>query len=775
ENLHKKLENYKLPKSVLKKLNTDKTRIERVFRDEAELPLSDNLSDPITAALTNSKFLIVICTPRFLESVWCKKEVETFIKLHDRQHVLLVLAEGEPEDSFPEILMYEDVKRKDENGNEVTIREEREPLAADCRADNNRDRLKALDNVVIKLAAAMFNLNYDDLKQRHRERKMRRRIIALSAAFSLITIFALTCLFFMIKISRQNKIISDRYAGSMAVASEDLLSRGLRDEAVYAVRSVLPDKASDGYNADALRALTDAVAPYESKCVFFPEKTIKIPAMTRFFISDDSSQILVNSNGYSSLIDIEQNSEICRVPSSEAILSDMGIVYMDAGYDIYLKDPESGNETLLAKDGINMYYEPGTGETILFTLNGAEIYKAGERACEIDISGDEGLYEDTCLEDVFVTKDGHYASFVLSGFDGMMLGCIDMEAGELMLYESIVEADSPLCATDGETVYLYSEEEDFFSPVGLSSYLTAIDIGSKSVSAEAELPGGGFYYLIPHEEGVLLVSDSISYMFDSDLTVLSDISGYSDAGCVFEYDPGLVLLDRMGNMETYDVFSDDERTFELYGHNENTFVTFAGFKDDRLYIRYEGSDRLVIYSPIETRCEVLDDISSEKEISYSEKEISVDGLEGADQIDMYYATAAVSDDGKYTVISSLDDILYFYDADGKKIKEIYDTGIFLTHHSFPYLEKLDAYVIGSAVFDSDLNMIAKLPNGDIEALGNDGESIVIASPYSFDRHYKIRLLTYDEIIKKADEILKDYVPDAKICDKYSIGYDPAGE
>ena len=116
ENLHKKLESYKLPASVVKKITGGRTKIERVFRDEAELPLSNNLSDPITLALDNSEFLIVICTPRLKESLWCKKEIETFVSTHDRKHVLLVLAEGEPEESFPDILMYEEVSAKDENG-----------------------------------------------------------------------------------------------------------------------------------------------------------------------------------------------------------------------------------------------------------------------------------------------------------------------------------------------------------------------------------------------------------------------------------------------------------------------------------------------------------------------------------------------------------------------------------------------------------------------------------------------------------------------------------
>ena len=47
ENLHKMLESYRMPADVAKKRLGMKNRIERVFRDKEELPLTSNLNDPI--------------------------------------------------------------------------------------------------------------------------------------------------------------------------------------------------------------------------------------------------------------------------------------------------------------------------------------------------------------------------------------------------------------------------------------------------------------------------------------------------------------------------------------------------------------------------------------------------------------------------------------------------------------------------------------------------------------------------------------------------------
>ena len=78
EHLHKELEAFRLPKYLAKQRKAgEKTRITRVFRDREELPIASNLSMPIQEALENSEFLIVICTPRLRESVWCQREIET--------------------------------------------------------------------------------------------------------------------------------------------------------------------------------------------------------------------------------------------------------------------------------------------------------------------------------------------------------------------------------------------------------------------------------------------------------------------------------------------------------------------------------------------------------------------------------------------------------------------------------------------------------------------------------------------------------------------------
>ena len=186
--LHKELEAFKLPKVIARQLEAKgntKKKIERVFRDRDELPITNNLADPITNALRNSEFLLVICSPRLKESLWCRKEIETFISMHGREKVFAVLIEGEPADSFPEELLYAEKLIMDENGVEHITKEPVEPLAADVRGKNKSEIRKKIREEILRLAAPMFDCSYDDLKQRHRERAI-RRIIATAGTVSAV-------------------------------------------------------------------------------------------------------------------------------------------------------------------------------------------------------------------------------------------------------------------------------------------------------------------------------------------------------------------------------------------------------------------------------------------------------------------------------------------------------------------------------------------------------------------------------------------------------------
>lgn len=282
ENLHKKLEAFRLPKNILKSRGeNEKTRITRVFRDRDELPLASDLADPITNAIRNSEFLIVICTKRLSESKWCMKEIETFIEFHGRDKIFAVLAEGEPQDSFPDILRFSKKIVVDTNGVEKEIEVEVEPLAADVRGKDNAERNKKLKEEVLRLAAPMFQLGYDDLRQRHREQVLKRRIMLASSIAVVGVTFATisTALAFTIqkqsvKISQQSEKIQKQFTEALIENNKNLAENALTDlregnveQAIKTAVSALPKNEEDTqmpYVPQAEYALSQALRVYEN-------------------------------------------------------------------------------------------------------------------------------------------------------------------------------------------------------------------------------------------------------------------------------------------------------------------------------------------------------------------------------------------------------------------------------------------------------------------------------------------------------------------------------
>ena len=102
EKLHQLIERYHVPKGIGK----EQKRLGIAFRDQEELPVSGDLGQDIYNALDHSEFLIVVCSPRTPESMWVTREIEYFLSHHDYRHVLTVLVEGEPDDSFPHNLTH---------------------------------------------------------------------------------------------------------------------------------------------------------------------------------------------------------------------------------------------------------------------------------------------------------------------------------------------------------------------------------------------------------------------------------------------------------------------------------------------------------------------------------------------------------------------------------------------------------------------------------------------------------------------------------------------
>ncbi len=204
ERLQKILETYKPPKSL--GIKKEKWRI---FRDVSELQSSSDLSEIIKNAIESSEYLIVICSPQYTESKWCMQEITRFRELHDNKNtnIITLLVNGDPQNSFPDVLTYTEVTTTNEKGEEITVREEVEPLAANIVADSLKESMKKLKNESLRIAAPLLGCDYNDLYQREKRQEAARKRMIFAGVSGILSVISIISVASAVTISGKNKQI----------------------------------------------------------------------------------------------------------------------------------------------------------------------------------------------------------------------------------------------------------------------------------------------------------------------------------------------------------------------------------------------------------------------------------------------------------------------------------------------------------------------------------------------------------------------------------------
>ena len=213
--LHSQLENFRVPPELIGKQGRGgipiPPRIYPVFQDEKELPTNADLGAMVREALGQSEFLIVLCSPRAVESRYVDEEIRHFKQLGRGHRILPLILAGEPnasegkkgfaptDECFPRSLRFQVTPA----GEVLEGTRDIEPICADLRGEGGResrigDRASAhfLEQGKLKLIAGLLGINYDELVQRDKQRQLneararQRRLAYLSAGFALLALAA---------------------------------------------------------------------------------------------------------------------------------------------------------------------------------------------------------------------------------------------------------------------------------------------------------------------------------------------------------------------------------------------------------------------------------------------------------------------------------------------------------------------------------------------------------------------------------------------------------
>lgn len=151
--LHQEIERYEVPAELVGQTNrwgdVIPERIYPVFRDEESLAADSDLAHAIVNALNRSRFMVVLCSRRAVESTYVADEIRHFKRQGNADRIIAAILDGEPaskRECFPEPL-----RHPVGSDGELDRSRRVEPIAADFRLKDGSEGFTSVEGYRLAL------------------------------------------------------------------------------------------------------------------------------------------------------------------------------------------------------------------------------------------------------------------------------------------------------------------------------------------------------------------------------------------------------------------------------------------------------------------------------------------------------------------------------------------------------------------------------------------------------------------------------------------------
>lgn len=242
--LHKKIENYRIPKELQGTELADGeilgSYLRPIFRDRDELSGSEELGVQIREALGQSRYLIVLCSPNSAQSQWVNKEIEFFRVVSPGGKVLALILDGEPNattrpDCVPNLECFP-----------PSLRLPVEPLAGDLRKQGD-----GKERGLLKILAGVAQVGFDELYSRHLRAQRRALIFSMGIASFVIAMLVGLSIY-----AYQQTLI----ANAQTVLANSETERAKEQTKIAVAQRKAKERALDAANAASSGIVSELVA-----------------------------------------------------------------------------------------------------------------------------------------------------------------------------------------------------------------------------------------------------------------------------------------------------------------------------------------------------------------------------------------------------------------------------------------------------------------------------------------------------------------------------------
>lgn len=186
--LQRRLERYSLPVTLQQKHKLPK-HLTPVFRDGSDIRPRE-LKNELAENLEQSRYLIVLCSPRSASSDWVGKEIDQFCQMGRRSNIIALIIDGKPYSDDPATECYHPTLRKWFPKGE-TVATDHQLLGADIHAAGPESGYYKRERAFMQVLSVILQISFDELWNRRK-----RQIVFHSSIYTLAAIAVAAALLF---------------------------------------------------------------------------------------------------------------------------------------------------------------------------------------------------------------------------------------------------------------------------------------------------------------------------------------------------------------------------------------------------------------------------------------------------------------------------------------------------------------------------------------------------------------------------------------------------
>lgn len=170
------IERYRLPAVLCKQDSSIPRRIKPLYCYINDMHAGEELMQELKSRMEQSRYLIVVCSPRAAKSAYINSGIDYFVSLGRRDSIIPVIVDGVPYSNDPATECFPEALRR------------HFPKHADPLQDHSIlginiheqgvSRRKAYSRAMLMVVARMLQLDFDGLLLRDRQRRRKRAVLA---------------------------------------------------------------------------------------------------------------------------------------------------------------------------------------------------------------------------------------------------------------------------------------------------------------------------------------------------------------------------------------------------------------------------------------------------------------------------------------------------------------------------------------------------------------------------------------------------------------------